>query len=201
MQSTERAEFDEQVKLLFAGFNVPTSTERLEAYWKGASKMSMIEFARCVEAALGEDGPEKLPTAPAMWHIRSKLKARAQGPQQISVATTDATVQEQLCAYALIKLPHLSREAIAKPWSYSYREWRDPARPKGMERCSECVGVSIEDSDGDVFSFKVADMLGDADGYARALRSFKPGARPSREQLDAFAETQRKIAAKFKAMN
>jgi hypothetical protein len=75
MQSTDREEFDKQLAQLCAGFDKPIG-DRNEAYWKGLAKMSIIEFARCVEFALGEDGPEKLPTSGQVWKIRKQLKAQ-----------------------------------------------------------------------------------------------------------------------------
>ena len=74
MLSTDREEFEAQLSMLCAGFNVPVG-DRSEAYWKGLSKMSLIEFARCVEFALGEEGPGKIPTTKQVWDIRRKLKA------------------------------------------------------------------------------------------------------------------------------
>ncbi len=77
MLSTDREEFAAQMRLLCDGFNVPLS-ERVEAYFKGCAKMSLIEFARCVEYALGADGPEKIPTTGQLWKILHALKSRAQ---------------------------------------------------------------------------------------------------------------------------
>ena len=62
--------------LLCAGFNVPVSV-RPDAYWKGMAKMSIIEFARCIEYALSEDGPEKIPNTKELWNIRTKLKTES----------------------------------------------------------------------------------------------------------------------------
>jgi hypothetical protein len=74
MQSTDRPEFDEQLKILCAGYDKPVG-DRSEAYWKGLAKMSLIEFARCVEFCMTEEGPEKMPTAPGMWKIRKQLRS------------------------------------------------------------------------------------------------------------------------------
>ena len=75
MQSTDRDEFKVQFGILCAGYDKPVG-DRDEAYWKGLAKMSLLEFARCVEFCLGEEGPEKMPTAPGMWNIRKRLKAK-----------------------------------------------------------------------------------------------------------------------------
>lgn len=77
MLSTDREEFAAQMRILCDGFNVPLG-ERVDAYWKGCASMSLIEFARCVEYALGEDGPEKIPNTAQIWKLLRKLKNRSQ---------------------------------------------------------------------------------------------------------------------------
>lgn len=74
MQPTDRAEFDTHITLLCAGFNVPATAERLEAYWRGLAKMPLSALARCVEHALGEHGPDRIPTAPGLWGIYRATK-------------------------------------------------------------------------------------------------------------------------------
>jgi hypothetical protein len=76
MLSTNRDEFAAQMRILCDGFNVPLG-ERVDAYFKGCAKMSLIEFARVVAHALGEDGPEKIPNTGQVWKILHTLKARA----------------------------------------------------------------------------------------------------------------------------
>ncbi len=83
MNFDDRPEFDEQLRLLCAGFNVPIG-DRAEAYWKGLARMSLIEFARCVEFALGEHGPEKIPTSPQIWGIRKQLRTHREAPLEPS---------------------------------------------------------------------------------------------------------------------
>lgn len=91
------------------------------------------------------------------------------------------TIQEQLCAYATLKLHDrvvagtMSDKAFSAPWTYVYREWWDATRPKGSERCAECSGVVIDLPNGDRIGWSVMMMQGDADGYRKALDSFKPG--------------------------
>lgn len=75
MYSTDREQFDVQLSLLCQGYGFWVG-ERSEAYWKGLSKMSMIEFARCVEHALSETGPEKIPNVHGIWKIRNELRAK-----------------------------------------------------------------------------------------------------------------------------
>lgn len=81
MLSTDRVEFESQLGALCAGFNVPATKDRQEAYWTGLSKMTLLQFVRCVEGALGQDGPEKFPTVNALWQIHRK--ARHHAPQSV----------------------------------------------------------------------------------------------------------------------
>jgi hypothetical protein len=75
MQSGDRQEFDTQMAMLCAGFNVPQG-DRFDAYWKGLEKMQLASFVRVVEHALGENGPDKIPTTQACWAISKQLRAR-----------------------------------------------------------------------------------------------------------------------------
>lgn len=83
MYSTDREQFDAQLSLLCQGYGFWVG-DRSEAYWKGLSKMSLSSFMRCVEFAIGEDGPEKLPNTHAIWKIHHGL--RAKGPDQVQAA-------------------------------------------------------------------------------------------------------------------
>lgn len=76
MQASERNEFDTQIQQLCAGFNVPVG-DRTEAYWRGLGKMPLHTLARVVEFALGEDGPEKIPTSHQCWGMAKQLRFRA----------------------------------------------------------------------------------------------------------------------------
>lgn len=82
MQSTDRTEFEAQLAALCAGFNVPATKERQEAYWTGLSKMSLPQFVRTVEHALGEEGPEKFPTTGFMWKLYKRAKNQTQTIKQ-----------------------------------------------------------------------------------------------------------------------
>ena len=90
MQLADRAQFDSQLGTLCAGFNVPVTDLRSEAYWRGLAKMQLGQFARVVEHALGPDGPERIPTAPQCWTIARQL--RAQRPRATEPAATQPTV-------------------------------------------------------------------------------------------------------------
>lgn len=75
MQSGDRPEFEEQLAVLCAGFNVPATPHRKHAYFAGLAKMSLAQFVRCVEFALSDDGPEELPTTKGIWRLYRRLRA------------------------------------------------------------------------------------------------------------------------------
>jgi hypothetical protein len=75
----EPDEFDKALAQLCAGFNVPCTEERREAYGRAFRKLSPLMWDRLVDYALSEDGPDKMPTVRELWSIRREL--RAQLPQ------------------------------------------------------------------------------------------------------------------------
>ena len=88
MLSSERAEFDQHLGTLCAGFNVPMTELRGEAYWRGLAKMQLSTFARVVEHALGQDGPERIPTATQCWALSKQLRAQLPRATQSESAPT-----------------------------------------------------------------------------------------------------------------
>ena len=79
MLASDRAEFDIQLASLCAGFNVPVS-DRGPAYWRGLGKMELRTFVRVIEFALGEHGPEKIPTTRQCWSIAKAARPTYQPP-------------------------------------------------------------------------------------------------------------------------
>jgi hypothetical protein len=78
MLSTDREQFEAQLAALCAGYNVPSTKDRQEAYWTGLAKMSLLQFVRCVEYALGQDGPDKFPTTGMLWKLHKAAKNQTQ---------------------------------------------------------------------------------------------------------------------------
>lgn len=74
MHSGERQEFEEQLAVLCAGYNLPINDHRKHAYFIGLAKMSLAQFVRCVEFAITEEGPEELPTPRGIWRIHRELR-------------------------------------------------------------------------------------------------------------------------------
>lgn len=117
------------------------------------------------------------------------------------------SIQAQLCEYAALRLQHLIRKeatpaerwTYSRPWTYCYREWRDETRPKGMEKCAECVGVVIDLDNGKKIGWTVTEMLGDTEGHARVMRNFRPGPYPSEAQMAAYHGTRASGIGKYPA--
>jgi hypothetical protein len=84
VNNSERAAFEDQIRQLFAGYNVPATQERIEAYWRGLQRMQLATVTRVVDHALGEDGPERLPTAPQLWGLYRDLRASSAPAAQAS---------------------------------------------------------------------------------------------------------------------
>ena len=76
MQTGDREEFEEQLTKLCAGYNLPVTVHRKEAYFTGLGKMSLAQFARCVDFAVSEEGPEDFPTTRGVWKIHRDLRGR-----------------------------------------------------------------------------------------------------------------------------
>lgn len=79
MLSTERADFEAQLAVLFGGYPTFLTPPRIEAYWRGLAKMPLSLFVRTVDCALGEAGTDKLPTVNTLWQISKRLRAPVQG--------------------------------------------------------------------------------------------------------------------------
>ncbi len=80
MLNSDRPEFEAQLATLCSGFNVPMG-ERSGAYWLGLQKMDLATFARVVADALGEGGPEKMPTVGMCWTLSKKTRVARYIPQ------------------------------------------------------------------------------------------------------------------------
>lgn len=179
MQVDDLAEFETVVGKLCAGFEVPVTKARKDAYWTGFRKMPMTQFSRLVDLALNESTFISMPTVGALRKLShepgTKNPAQGQGQQGPSL-------QEQLCDYVMLarfpsgqdsKFSPDQMRQTSQPWTYLYREWRDE---KGRQ-CAECTGVLIPAS-GSLPGYRVtvADMLGDP-LHDRVLKRAKPGAR------------------------
>lgn len=92
MLSTERAEFEAQLAVLFGGFPQFLTPPRVEAYWRGLAKMPLSTFVRCVDQALGEQGTDKLPTVKTLWELSKQLRAHRPAQSTAPAAAFDPFV-------------------------------------------------------------------------------------------------------------
>jgi hypothetical protein len=75
MQAGDMPEFEAEIAKLCAGYEVPLTKHRKDAYWSGLRKLSLAQFIRCVEFALGEQGPEEYPGTKGIWRMHRQLSA------------------------------------------------------------------------------------------------------------------------------
>lgn len=191
VQESDGKNFERALQRLCAAFDVPMTDARREAYWRSFRKLSLLEFTGLVDMALVESTYASMPTVGALWELHRRNSGPP--PEPTTTGKSGPNIQEQLCAYATLKLHHrLTPLEFSMPWTYVYREWIDEARQTPFNkdgRCAECTGVVIDLKDGSRIGFSVASMLADAEGHAKALRSFKPGPYPSPEQVAAWQTT------------
>lgn len=83
MQTSEMQDFEQQLSVLCAGYNLPVTPHRKHAYFVGLAKMSLVQFTRVVEYAVSDDGPEDFPTSKAVWKLHREIlrHARVQAPK------------------------------------------------------------------------------------------------------------------------
>lgn len=111
MYSTDREQFDVQLSLLCQGYGFWVG-DRSEAYWKGLAKMSLPSFARCVEFAISEDGPEKLPNTHGIWKIHREM--RSSGAPQPAAAIELPPQGKWLCRVNSLFLKYLERRRLTE---------------------------------------------------------------------------------------
>jgi hypothetical protein len=80
MLTSDRKDFDALISVLCAGYNIPATGDRLDAYWRGLAKMELPTLSRLVDHCLAEGGPEKLPTPRSMWPLARELRAKIAPP-------------------------------------------------------------------------------------------------------------------------
>lgn len=150
MQESDTANFERSLQRLCAGFDVPMSDARKEAYWRSFRKLQLLEFTGLIDMALVESTFASMPTVGALWELHRKV----QSPRASSLPNSGPSLQERLCEYVLREFgSRLTPKEMAGPWAYVYREWRD-----GDKHCAECTGVVIEREDGTRIGFQVRDM-------------------------------------------
>jgi hypothetical protein len=169
VQSTDREEFNSQMRKFFGGYDVFPSPDKIEAYWIGLQKLTLVQLGRVMERALSEDGPDKMPNVPQVWNLHRDI--RRVGPNAVQDPAPPgkplASLQEQLCAYAMDLHP-LSPREIAAPWEYDFREWW-----VDKQRNSSLTAVMITRDDYSILRVTVAEMFADTERHARVMAMFK----------------------------
>ena len=125
----------------------------------------------------------------------------------VAQANEGPSMQAQLCEYAAQHVHDLAGPMegmtlleYSRPWTYVYREWWDATRPKGSEKCAECIGLVIELSNGKKIGWSVAAMMADTEGYQKMRRKFRPGPLPTDEQTAAWhGRSLETVAGTFKS--
>ena len=179
MQESDAKGFERALSRLCAGFDVPLTDARREAYWRAFRKLRLLEFTGLCDTALVESTFASMPTVGALWELHRKLQPPSEAP-----ADAGPLLQTQLCEYAAIKLKHLcaktatpaERWTYSRPWTYCYREWRDETG----KSCAECMGVVIDLDDGRKVGWTVTNMRNDTEVYAQVMRRLSPDYRGDR---------------------
>jgi hypothetical protein len=125
MQPNDRERFEALLEKLYAGYNMPVSKTRVDAYWQGLAKMPMIQFAKVIDHCLGEGGPERIPNVPSIWAIRNKLSEAAKpAPQHVE------RENDSLAYFANRLLMHhvIARGGLGSQGTF--------VAPRGMTECS-----------------------------------------------------------------
>jgi hypothetical protein len=173
VQVNDLAEFETVLGKLCAGFEVPVTKARKDAYWTGFRQTPMTQFARLVDLALSGSAFISMPTVGALRKLIQEPASKSAAPIHTQ---RGPSLQEQLSEYVMLarfpagedsKFSPDQMRQTSLPWTYLYREWRDE---KGHQS-AECTGVLVPAA-GKLPGFRVtvADMLGDPPLHDRVLR-------------------------------
>lgn len=123
MQASDRDGFVKLVGQLCAGFEVPMSEARVDAYWRGLEQLALPAFERIVTFALGEDGPAKFPKVADIWQLHRSLRVRAPPPPMDSSVKPE--VYDQWDIYANGKFfEYIRKHVHLRPQRYGGADQR-----------------------------------------------------------------------------
>jgi hypothetical protein len=107
-------EFQRQVSILCANFNVPATPERVEGLRETFGKLNPIMFERMVQAITGPDSKvEKFPTAKQLWTVWREMKSNT---RPAGVAGDNTDTMKKLVEHAIsLSLTDKQRAAV---WSW-----------------------------------------------------------------------------------
>ncbi len=89
MQTIDLERFEVEFQKLCANFDKPATKQRKDAYWQGLRKMSILQFERSVDIAIGEDGPETFPNPKALWKLYRQSQGGGSAQRAASPAKPD----------------------------------------------------------------------------------------------------------------
>lgn len=119
METKDRAEFDEQMRILCARFDKPCTEDRQTAYFKALAKMPLALFVRVCEHVIADEERFKLPGPHEFWPLSRELRARAAPkPQEVDKFKGDGW---DICANLRL-LKHVVRRLSARGHSQDYGE-------------------------------------------------------------------------------
>ena len=136
MHTADREEFDKQLNALCAGYDKPVG-DRGDAYWRGLAKMDLPTFARVVEFALGEGGPEKIPTTGQCWQISKQLRAR---PRVFEHDRPAAAVGQPAVRLGLVEHDQVLAALFVE--GHAASSWRCPAISSSMRSSAFAMSSS-----------------------------------------------------------
>lgn len=105
--------FDQRTAELCAAFDKPCTNERRAAYRSSLGKLGEIAWARLVEHAIGEDGPDKLPSTRECWQLHRKLRAQVRPTVASTFVQPEWRGSESLRVVNQLFLRWLTREAMS----------------------------------------------------------------------------------------
>ena len=84
MHAEDRRAFDTILAEIFGAIDKPLTEASKEGFWKGLSRMSIVEFSRCRDALFSEleagERPRNFSVA-NVWALKGKLRAAAPEPR------------------------------------------------------------------------------------------------------------------------
>lgn len=101
MLASDRPEFDRQIAVLCAGYNVPVG-DRPEAYWAALNRFTLPQVARLVETVLADPGaPERIPTAKQLLAVHFAARRATRQTLSGSQASQSRMVEAMLQRHRL----------------------------------------------------------------------------------------------------
>ena len=157
MLSTDRDAFDGLMVRLCSGFKTPNTTPRRDAYWRGFSKGSLVEFERLVDIALEVWEGTEAPTVSELRKLKYAQRASAPEPKQLAVDNRDTLLRfaNRECLRLMVNrqglgksLPKVRKEIVGLvDWFQApVAEGDESATPAAfLEMLTKALGEDVDD--------------------------------------------------------